>query len=63
MKGTYFWNVKYINVMSTNVKFEVYYQILNLYKEFFINMEHKMYLKMKMKNNYSINVQPIELTM
>ncbi len=55
MKGTYFWNITYIIVMSTNVKFEVYYQILNLYKEFLINMEHKIYLKMKMKHNYSIN--------
>jgi hypothetical protein len=38
--------------MYMNAKFEVFYQFfLNLYKGFFINMQHEIYLEMKNKHN------------
>jgi len=53
MKKNYFQNKTSIDHMYMNVKFDIYYQILNLYKTFFTNMQHKI-LKMKKKHNYLI---------
>jgi hypothetical protein len=49
MKAIYYQNTTSIHRMYMNVKFKVHYQTLNLYKTFFTNMQHEIYLKMKKK--------------
>jgi hypothetical protein len=54
MKKIYLQIVTSINPMHMDVKFEIYYQILNLYITLFTNMQHEICLKMRNEHNYSI---------